>query len=320
MIAPLVVRLGRLLLAAGCGAALCLVPGCAAASQHVPSPGRTVAGPVTGTPPLTGTPRSQHARGETAPVDVPAAIGGGPARLADELTSAETVLGEGDASPPMMTRQAMIVQLVCMRLASRPGWAGTVIDRVAPSQRAAAADDIAAAADLEALTPPAARLPRWRIVPAEKLAALRADYRAAQAATGVGWSYLAAINLVESDFGRIAGPSNAGAQGPMQFLPATWSIYGRGDVHRARDAIFAAARFLAGHGAPADIDSAVYSYNPSWRYADAIVRYAARLRADPDALSGYYYRAVTYRLTRGWVLLPSGYGSNPAVRPVPLRI
>jgi hypothetical protein len=61
----------------------------------------------------------------------------------------------------------------------------------------------------------------------------------------VRWFYLAAINFVETDFGRVAGPSSAGAQGPMQFLPATWAIYGHGDIHRASDAIVAAARFLA---------------------------------------------------------------------------
>ncbi len=35
--------------------------------------------------------------------------------------------------------------------------------------------------------------------------------------------------------------------------------------------------------------------------------------------TGYYHREVLYRLATGWVLLPSGYGINPAVRPIPLR-
>ncbi len=34
------------------------------------------------------------------------------------------------------------------------------------------------------------------------------------------WYYLAAINLIETRMGRIDGLSTAGAQGPMQFLPA----------------------------------------------------------------------------------------------------
>jgi hypothetical protein len=306
-------RLGRLLLAAGCSVAVCPVAGCAAASRPVPHAGWAVAGRA-----ITA-PRSRPSGGRTAPVSAVPAVGGGPARLAGLLSSAEAVLGEAGASPAALARQALIVQLVCLRVAAHPGWAGRVIGQAARAQRAAAAADIAATADLVALTPPAARLPRWRIVPPEDLAALRADYRAAAEATGVGWSYLAAINFVETDFGRIAGLSSAGAEGPMQFLPATWAIYGHGDVYRPRDAIFAAARFLAGHGAPGDIGSALYAYNPSWRYVDAVLRYARRLRADPNALPGYYHRAVIYRLARGWVLLPPGYGVTPAARAIPLR-
>jgi len=210
--------------------------------------------------------------------------------------------------------------LACLRLAFHPGWATVVTAKVGPGQRAAAAADIAATADLVALTPPHARLPPWRILAAEKPAVLRADYRAAQAATGVGWFYLAAINFVETDFGRVAGPSSAGAQGPMQFLPATWAIYGHGDIRRASDAIVAAARFLAAHDAAQDIGSALYAYNPSWRYVDAVLRYARRLRAGPQAFLGYYRRSVIYRLASGWVLLPSGYGSNPAVRAIPVHL
>jgi hypothetical protein len=248
------------------------------------------------------------------------ALGGGPARLAGQLTAAETVLHEGGAPPAAMARQALIVQLACLRIAAHPGWASVVTERVAPARRAAAAADIAATRDLVMLTRPAPRLPRWRIVAAESPAALLAHYRAAQAATGVGWSYLAAINFVETDFGRVAGPSSAGAQGPMQFMPATWAIYGHGNVHRPRDAILAAARLLADRGAARSIGSALYAYNPSWRYVDAVLRYARRLRADPQALMGYYRRQVLYRLASGWVLLPSGYGTDPDARAIAVRI
>jgi hypothetical protein len=254
------------------------------------------------------------------PVGAAPVIAGGPARLAAQLTAAETALGEGDAPPAAVARQALIVQLACLRVAVHPGWAGVVTEKVAPARRAAAAADIAATADLVALTRPGPRLPPWRIVAAEDPARLLADYRAAQAAAGVGWSYLAAINFVETDFGRVAGPSSAGAQGPMQFMPATWAIYGHGNIHRPRDAILAAGRFLAGNGAAHSIRSALYAYNPSWRYVDAVLRYARRLRTDPHALMGYYRRQVVYRLASGWVLLPAGYGIDPAVRAIPVRV
>jgi hypothetical protein len=247
------------------------------------------------------------------------AIGGDPARLARQLSIAETVLGDGDSAPADLASQALIVQLACLRLTAHPGWGGLVTAQVTPGQRAAAAAEIAATADLVALTPPEARLPPWRIIAAASPAVLRADYQAAQAATAVGWSYLAAINFVETDFGRIAGPSSAGAQGPMQFLPATWASYGHGSIYRARDAILAAARFLAARGATRDIGAALYGYNPSWRYVDAVLRYASRLRQDPHALISYYNHQVIYHLASGWVLLPAGYGINPAVRAIALR-
>ncbi len=255
-----------------------------------------------------------------APAGAVPVVAGGPARLASQLTAAETVLAEGDAPPALMARQALIVQLACLRVAAHPGWASVVTRRVAPARRAAAGADIAATADLVALTQPRPRLPPWRIVAAENPATLLADYRATQAATGVGWSYLAAINFVETDFGRVAGPSSAGAQGPMQFMPATWAVYGHGSIHRPRNAILATGRFLAARGAARSIGSALYAYNPSWRYVDAVLRYARRLRADPQALMGYYRRQVVYRLASGWVLLPAGYGIDPAVRAIPVRV
>ena len=75
------------------------------------------------------------------------------------------------------------------------------------------------------------------------------SYREAERRFGVDWEYLAAINLVETAFGRIRGTSVAGAQGPMQFIPTTWDIYGAGgDINDAHDAILAAGRLLRANG------------------------------------------------------------------------
>jgi hypothetical protein len=305
------------LLVVVCAVVSCSVAGCAATGG-----GGRAAGPSPASAGSTIHPptRARPSPAGVAPAGAVPVAAGGPARLAGQLTAAETVLAGGDAPPALMARQALIVQLACLRVAAHPGWAGVVTEKVAPARRAAAAADIAATADLVALTRPRPRLPPWRVVAAENPATLLADYRATQAATGVGWSYLAAINFVETDFGRVAGPSSAGAQGPMQFMPATWAVYGHGSIHRPRNAILAAGRFLAGHGAARSIGSALYAYNPSWRYVDAVLRYARRLRADPQALMGYYRRQVVYRLAGGWVLLPAGYGIDPAVRPIPVRV
>jgi hypothetical protein len=190
MLALLASLLGRLvLLAAGGSVVACSAAGCTAAGQHVLRPARVSAGRSS-----TASPTSRPSPERTVPVgDVPA-IGGDPARLAGQLSTAEALLGEDGAAPAAMARPALIIQLVCLRIAAHPGWGRAVIGRMAAAQRAAAAADIAATADLVALTSPRARLPPWRIIPAKNLPALRADYRAAQAATGVGWSYLAAIN------------------------------------------------------------------------------------------------------------------------------
>jgi membrane-bound lytic murein transglycosylase B len=64
----------------------------------------------------------------------------------------------------------------------------------------------------------------------------------------------------------------------MQFLPATWASYGRGDVHDPRAAILAAARFLHAAGAPAHERAALYRYNPSPLYVTAVEAYARVVR------------------------------------------
>ena len=111
---------------------------------------------------------------------------------------------------------------------------------------------------------------------------------------------LAAINFVESRFGRVRSSSVAGAQGPMQFLPATWRRYGLGgDVHDPHDAILGAANYLRANGAPGDYDSALYAYNHSRLYVDAILRYAGRIRHDRRAYYEYYAWQVFVRTPTG---------------------
>jgi hypothetical protein len=131
----------------------------------------------------------------------------------------------------------------------------------------------------------------------------------------VPWQDLAAIELIETDFGRVVGLSVVGAEGPMQFMPATWAEYGRGNVHEQRDAISAAARYLAANGAPSDMPGAIYHYNPSSDYVRAVRAYAARMSADPKAFYGYYYWQVILARAGGRVVLPIGF---PKVRPTPL--
>lgn len=114
-------------------------------------------------------------------------------------------------------------------------------------------------------------------------------YSQAAAPYGMDWTYLAAINYVETDFGRVLGPSVTGAEGPMQFEPATWASYGQGNVMSPQDAIQAAARYLDANGAPADMADAIYAYNPTWDYVEAVGRLAAVVRRDGTWYTRLYY-------------------------------
>ena len=106
-------------------------------------------------------------------------------------------------------------------------------------------------------------------------------YEAAASRYGLGAqgpSVLAAINKVETDFGRDMGPSSAGAIGWMQFEPSTWATYGvdaDGDgvknPNDPWDAIFAAARYLRASGAPGDWQAAILAYNhAAWYVAEVL--------------------------------------------------
>ena len=119
---------------------------------------------------------------------------------------------------------------------------------------------------------------------------LRSYYQQAQATYGVDWSYLASINFIESSFGRNNGPSSAGAEGPMQFLPSTWANYGQGgNIWDPHDAIMAAARYLVHYGAPGDMQQAIFHYNLDYNYVDAVEFFARAMRADPTWLDRLYY-------------------------------
>lgn len=192
------------------------------------------------------------------------------------------------APPAEVTLQALYVQRAMRLLSLRPHLAEVTIRRL-PSRLARETRDLTGALrDLHQLSAgwPAHRV---RIGPPKPLGKLMGYYRAAQRRFGVSWHVLAAVNLVESAFGRARSASVAGAQGPMQFTPATWRIYGRGgDIRNPRDAILGAANLLYHAGAPGSYAQALYAYNPSRLYVDAVERFARLIARDRDAVYFLY--------------------------------
>jgi soluble lytic murein transglycosylase-like protein len=231
-----------------------------------------------------------------------------PAVLARALVSTKTDLARGiDAwraggasrTPEEVTLDALYDQRIELLLAGRRGLAHLTLQRVAPGIAAVVRTNLIAKRELWRLTPRTHRR-RFRTGPALPPATLLRYYREGQRRFSVPWNLLAAVNFVESAFNKLRNESATGAQGPMQFMPATWRAYGLGgDVHDPHDAILGAANYLHANGAPRNMSRALLRYNPSPLYVDAVLRYAARIRADRRAFYQYYARQVYVRTRSG---------------------
>lgn len=176
-------------------------------------------------------------------------------------------------------------QVLIRALGRKPAQAAAVM-KLAPAER----DDLSTRLDLERLSaqsPP--QVGGVSVGPAPHAARLLSFYLEAQRRFGIRWQLLAAINFVESDFGRARTTARADAQGPMQFEPATWRRYGLGgDVYSTHDSVLAAANLLAANGGRTNERGALAHYNRSPLYRDAVLHLAHRIATVPTAFREYY--------------------------------
>ncbi len=229
--------------------------------------------------------------------------------LGQLIATTEAGIRDPATTEPDLAAWGALQQRSYRLLRQHPEWIEEAVTQVPEGRlRDAVQRNALAGAHLSATTPTQTELPDWVIVapvPPEELLAM---YHEAAERFGIPWGYLAAINLIETRMGRIRGLSTAGAQGPMQFLPSTWAEFGLGgDIDDPRDAIHAAANYLAARGGPDNMDRAIFAYNRSNAYVLAVTMYARTMLEDERAFLGYWHWQVYYRTVDGDVLLPEGW-------------
>ena len=258
---------------------------------------------------------------ETAPPAPDVALPKQPAALAGALTATtrrlRAALGRWDGAggvPRDVTYLALHHQRMLRLMAKRGALGDATLRRLPASVRGEAADTVRGLRRLAAIPRDLDNLPRLRVARAAPAADLRRFYGEGQRRFGVHWTVLASVNFVESAFGRVRSASEAGARGPMQFLPSTWRQYGMGgDIDDPHDAILGAANYLSRSGAREDLDRALFAYNHSRDYVRAIRAFASRMRAGEHAFLTYYSWQAYMRTKSGTRRLtgPGRAGAKP---------
>lgn len=288
-------------------------PGAAITAVPTPTTAPTTTAAPTTTTTLAVVSAARAPDGRAAPRAATTAAG-----LAAQVLATER--GLRDPATPAAARPDLghLNQVAYRALSARPEWDTEVLAALPAELRPIVTGHIAARREfVEMRETIATNVPAWEIRAPEPVDRLLAHYREAERATGIGWQYLAAINLVETGLGRINGLSTANAIGPMQFLQSTWNErgIGQGDIRDPHDSIQAAARYLVRRGGPADMAKALRGYNNSANYVRAVSAYAALFAADEQSFRAVYHWEIYFFTATGDLWLPVGY-RQPAPIPV----
>jgi soluble lytic murein transglycosylase-like protein len=213
--------------------------------------------------------------------------------------------GEGEEPPEEVLLGALYQQRVARMLARRPELRAQVLRLLPRRLRAGVRDSsLALRARFRLNGPPPARRRKLRLGAALSPARLRSLYEEGERRFGIPWNVLAAVNLVETNFNRNRSVSTAGAQGPMQFIPSTWRAYGMGgDIRDPHDAILGAANYLRASGGRGNLRRALFAYNHSTLYVDAVLLLARRIGVSDRGYVTLWSWQVFQRTPRGDVQL-----------------
>tara|TARA_B100000700_G_scaffold180252_1_gene198969 strand:+ start:77 stop:1093 length:1017 start_codon:yes stop_codon:yes gene_type:complete len=242
-----------------------------------------------------------------------------PSELSSLIILFENLIRKLDISDSHLPIISHAQQILYRKLSSQQNKANLVIQALPLEIRSIAKSNLSARNQflkMSSLSPKPNYLPAWTIGEPESSKKLLSYFKKAEKNTGIEWEVLAAINLVETGFGRISGKSIANAQGPMQFLPSTWLEDGvgmGGDINSPHDSIQAAARYLVKRGGLNDIRKGLWGYNNSDYYGSAVLEYARLMKQDPNSFNGFYYWQIYYNSSLGDILLPEGYSQNKKI-------
>ena len=247
-----------------------------------------------------------------SPDDLPAPSSA--SALAETFTRVERSLRAASTPADEIDRLGWEQQLAYRTLSNHPEWEAEVLGVLPADVQPVVASILEAGRSLTTLVEPQAALPDWRIEAPPPPEVLVGYYREAEAASGVPWPYLAAIDFVETRHGPDPRHEHRGRAGPDAVHPSDVGRVRCGRHQRQSRRDPRRRPVPRRRRRPDDMARALFSYNNSDDYVDSVQRYADLISSGQELVyRGFYHWQVHYATTQGLALLPEGYPTTPAV-------